>query len=113
MMQQMQMQQMQQMQQSVPRGFGPNNSIEEGDLLFEKEKKYPQIEFLVDLDFKPQIDSKEETENKYFDKDAILKEFEENKTIKKFSSAFLDTEIRYIHQDSKTKAITINFKTIE
>jgi hypothetical protein len=113
MMQQMQMQQMRQMQQSVPRGFGPNNSIDEGELIFEKEKKYPQIEFLVDLDFKPQIDSNEVTEYKYFDKDALLKEFEENKTIKKFSSAFLDTEIRYIHQDSKTKTITINFKTIE
>lgn len=114
MIQQMRMQQaqMRQMQQSVPRGFGPNSNSDDEIYLLEKEEKYPCIEFVVDLDFKPQTHSNEETEFKYFDKDAVLNQFEEDKTIKKFSSAFLDNELRYIHQDSKTKKVYINLKPL-
>lgn len=114
MMQQMRMQQaqMRQMQQSVPRGFGPNSNSDDQIYLLEKEEKYPSIEFVVDLDFKPQTNSNEETEFKYFDKDAVLNQFEEDKTIKKFSSSFLDNELRYVYQDSKTKKVTINFKPL-
>lgn len=115
MMQQMQMQQMFQMQQmarSAGRGFGPVCNYEEVTLFYDKKEKYQTLEFIVDANFNVEKDSNVETEFKNTDKDEVLEEFNKDKSIKNFTSVFLDNEMRYIYQNNKTKTVYINFKSL-
>lgn len=113
MMQQMQMQQVMRMQQmSRAGGFGPNANFNEMDLISENKEKFQSLEFVVDSNFNIEKEASLETEFKNTDKDQVLEEFNKDKNIKNFTSAFLDTEMRYIYQNNKTKTIYINFKSI-
>ena len=114
MMMQMQMMQMNQIRSlSMPGGFGPSANFDDDLLMISsKAKEYNYFEFVVDANFIPQKNSTSETEYKNFEIDELIKEFENNSSIKKFAPAFLKDEMRYIYQNNKTKEIIIDFKKI-
>jgi hypothetical protein len=116
MMMQMQMMQMQQIRAAGmgrPGGFGPKFIFDENLLVYSsREKEYNSIEFVVDSNFIPQKNNTSETIFKNFNVDKLIKEFEDNSSIKKFAPAFLSNEMRYIYQDSKTKEIILDYKKI-
>ncbi|TDP60135.1 hypothetical protein [Flavobacterium dankookense] len=112
---QMQMMQMNQIRSlSMPGGFGPSAADFDDDLIMisSKAKEYNYFEFVVDANFIPQKNSTSETKYKNFEIDELIKEFENNSSIKKFAPAFLKDEMRYIYQNNKTKEIIIDFKKI-
>lgn len=114
MMMQMQMMQMNQIRSlSMPGGFGPSADFDD-DLIMTsiKAKEYNYFEFVVDANFIPQKNSTSETEHKNFEIDELIKEFENNSSIKKFAPAFLKDEMRFIYQNNKTKEIIIDYKKI-
>ena len=113
-MQQMQLQQMQQIRNvggGRVGGFGPSYS--ENSLYYVgKDKENYFLEFVINTNFEPLKEATLETEFKNYDVDKVIKEFEDNKSIKKFSPAFLPNEMRYVYQDSKTKTIVIDFRKL-
>jgi hypothetical protein len=111
---QMQMMQMNQIRSlSMPGGFGPSADFDDNLIMISsKAKEYNYFEFVVDANFIPQKNSTSETKYKNFEIDELIKEFENNSSIKKFAPAFLKDEMRYIYQNNKTKEIIIDFKKI-
>jgi hypothetical protein len=111
MMMQMQMQSMQNLGGGRPGGFGPSYTENFTDFTGKDKDNY-FLEFVVDATFAPQKNASLETEFKNYEVDKIMKEFEDNKNIKKFSPAFLPDEMHYVYQDNKTKMIIIHFRKL-
>ena len=108
---QQQMMQQQMMMQNA-RSFGPS-AYEPFDFsLVTKDKKNIPIQFVLDANLNFIDGSNSETIYPKIDRDTYLEKFKDDKSIKKFSTAFTNNEIRYIYQNSKSKAIIINVEKL-
>ncbi len=108
MMQQMMMQQ-QQMRAMQQTHFGPNDTFFNNIYL---EDKNESLTFYMDANFNIIDEDKSGTVFKYFDKDALLKTYNDNKNINELSAAFLDNEFRFVYQNKDSKTISIGYETI-
>lgn len=98
------------MMQSRHIGNGPNNNFFNNIYL---EDKYESLTFYMDANFNIIDEDKSGTVFKYFDKDALLKTYDDNKNVNELSAAFLDNEFRFIYQNKDSKTISIGYETIQ
>ncbi len=98
---------MRQVQMSDPRGFGPSDPGEYYMGEIKLRKKTTSLDFVLEPDFKTLNTDKQELVFAEIDRDKYLQKFNDNKTIKEFSSEFTETEIRYLYLNTKSKTLII------